>query len=242
VSAVEARTSGWPRTPEALDARQAALASLARAVQPWVPPEGHRPLVAGAFVCLPTGVPDREVRAGDPAWAAAAVMQGRRVMGTSVVRGVSGAPYVPGRLALQQGPILEAAVRALDVVPEVVLVNATGRDHPRAAGLALHLGAVLDLPTVGVTDRPLVARGPEPGTDRGAAAPLELGGEVVGFQVRTRPGTRPLCVHAAWRTDPDTARRVVLAATARLRTPEPLRRARRLARVARAEDEGRLAG
>jgi deoxyinosine 3'endonuclease (endonuclease V) len=42
-------------------------------------------------------------------------------------------------------------VRALPVVPEVLVVNATGRDHPRRAGLALHLGAVLRLPTVGVT-------------------------------------------------------------------------------------------
>ena len=50
-------------------------------------------------------------------------------------------------------------MRALPVAPEVLLVNATGRDHPRRAGLAFHLGAVLGLPTVGVTTRPLVAQG-----------------------------------------------------------------------------------
>jgi hypothetical protein len=70
-------------------------------------------------------------------------------------------------------------VRALPIVPKVLLVNATGRDHPRRAGLALHLGAVLGLPTVGVTTRPLVAKGPWPVDQRGAT--LWLGGEVVGL-------------------------------------------------------------
>jgi deoxyribonuclease V len=32
--------------------------------------------------------------------------------------------------------------------PDVLLVNATGRDHPRQAGLGVQLGAVLGLPTV----------------------------------------------------------------------------------------------
>ncbi len=51
---------------------------------------------------------------------------------------------------------------ALEVEPDVLLVNASGRDHPRRAGLALHLGALLDLPTVGVTHRLLVAEGAWP--------------------------------------------------------------------------------
>jgi deoxyribonuclease V len=41
-------------------------------------------------------------------------------------------------------------------------------------------------------------------------------------------------VHAAWRTDPVTAVRIVVAALGSWRTPEPLRLARELARVARA--------
>jgi deoxyribonuclease V len=90
-------------------------------------------------------------------------------------------------------------------------------------GLALHLGSVLGLPTVGITNRPLLAEGAWPADARGATAPLRLGGELVGYWLRTRTGTKPVAVHAAWRTGPWDAVAVVLAATRRARTPQPLR-------------------
>jgi deoxyribonuclease V len=150
------------------------------------------------------------------------------------VEGPAPAAYEAGLLALREGALLEAAVRALPEPSDVLLVNATGRDHPRRAGLAVHLGALLDLPTVGVTHRPLLAGGDWPPDKPGATAPLELEGEVVGAWVRTRAGTRPLAVHAGWRTDASTAAAVVLAAGAGVRTPEALRQARRVARSRRA--------
>ena len=154
-----------------------------------------------------------------------------------MTEGAAGAAYEPGLLALREGPLLEAAVRALPEPPEVLLVNATGRDHPRRAGLALHLGSVLDLPTVGLTHRTLLAVGEWPPDERGAQAPLLLARELVGYWLRTKRAARPLAVHAAWRPDPETAAQVVAAATRRARTPEPLRLARRAARVARARSE-----
>ncbi len=123
-----------------------------------------------------------------------------------MVEGAAGAPYEPGLLALREGPLLEAAVRSLAEPPQVLLVNATGRDHPRRAGLALHLGSLLELPTVGVTHRPLLAMGEWPSDEAAARAPLRAAGELVGYWLRTKRGTRPLAVHAAWQTDPETAR------------------------------------
>jgi deoxyribonuclease V len=161
----------------------------------------------------------------------------RHLAGTSVVRGAAGAAYEPGLLALREGRLLETAVRALPGTPEVVIANATGRDHPRGAGLALHLGAALDLASVGVTDRPLLAVGTDPGPGRGATSPLLLDGTEIARLLRTRVGARPLVVHPGWRTDLDTAVSVVLVAIRRSRTPEPLRRARREARRARAAEE-----
>ncbi|MBO0846911.1 MAG: endonuclease V, partial [Nocardioides sp.] len=98
----------------------------------------------------------------------------------------------------------------------------------------VHLGAVLAMPTVGVTHRPLIAQGGWPDDRRGAASPLRIGVELVGYWVRTQPGVRPLAVHPGWRVDPATAVDLVLATSARRRTPEPLRRARHAARIRRA--------
>jgi deoxyribonuclease V len=218
----------WPGSEEELVEVQLALA--AARPEPWRPERSDTP-AGGCFLCFGRGKVGAGAR-GDPGWAGAALLrEGSSV--TAVATGEAGAPYEAGLLALREGPLLEQAVRALPQLPQVLLVDATGRDHHRRAGLALHLGAVLDVPTVGVTHRPLIAEGAWPPDARGARAPLLLDGELVGFWVRTRPGTRPLACHAAWRTEPETAVEIALAFTGQRRTPEPLRQARTAARRAR---------
>ena len=228
----------WPETFAELAAEQERLAELEP--REWRPPAGGYS-IGGCFVCFPRGLPVPDER-GEPCWAGAAVVTRDHKVLLARVAGFSASPYLPGLLALREGVWLERAVRRLARPPEVLLVNATGRDHPRRAGLALHLGAVLDLPTVGVTHRALLAEGEWPELVRGRAAPLAIGGERVGAWLCTRTGARPLAVHAAWRTDPEAAVEAVLAAgRGRARTPNPLRHARRVARRARTAAE-RAAG
>ena len=220
--------SAWPASRiELIDAQRALAAETPIA---WAPIGD--PVIGGCFVCFPRGHTGRG-NAGDPAWAAATLMWRRRRQGHYVTIGSAGAAYEPGLLALRMGAILERVVRGLPEAPDVLLVDATGRDHPRRAGLALHLGAVLDRPTIGITHRPLAASGDPPEDRIGAASPLVLDGVVVGFWLRTRTGVRPVAVHAGWRVDAVTALEVVRHSWCSRRTPEPLREARRLARIAR---------
>ena len=221
----------WPPTTFELACEQTRLA--AEVVEEWTPSEG--PLgVAGCFICFRRGYSGTGER-GEPAWSAAVRMRGRRITEHALVTGRAGDSYAPGYLALREGPVLETAVRALRERPEVVLVNASGRDHPRRAGLALHLGAVLDIPTVGITHRPFGGQGDWPADERGAASPVTLDGDIVGFWLRSRLHARPVMVHAAWRTSPEIALEIARRCMYRARTPEPLRHARRLARLARAD-------
>jgi deoxyinosine 3'endonuclease (endonuclease V) len=144
----------WPATAHELTQQQHALGEMTP--EHWQPPTTVL-RIGACFVCFEPV--HGAGAAGNRGFAGAAVTHRRRLLAGVSVSGPAAEPYRPTLLALREGPLLEQAVRALEIVPEVLVVNATGRDHPRRAGLALHLGAVLGLPTVGVTTRPLLAPG-----------------------------------------------------------------------------------
>lgn len=218
----------WPTDPVELEAQQHELADMR--LTPWRPADTI--VAGGCFVCFGRGA-EGPGAAGDRAWAAATVVVQGRLVDAAQIRGEAGAPYAPGLLAAREGALLEEVVGALQRRPDVLLVNATGRDHPRRAGLALHLGWALELPTVGVTHRPLVASGATPGPDAGASSALWFEGEQVGWWLRTRSKARPLAVSPGWQTDLAAALEVVQTTAHYVRTPEPIRQARRLARTSR---------
>ena len=221
----------WPHAAESLRDLQQRVGEERPTA--WDLPE-HPLIAAGVFVCFPRGLRGPGA-AGDPAWIGAALTRDAHCIREQAATGRPRAPYEPGLLALREGPLLAAAVMALPIRPDVVVVNATGRDHPRGAGLALHLGAILDLATVGVTHRPLIAEGLRPPDRAGATTPTCLEGAEVGVWWRPRAGVRPIAVHAAWRTETATALAVIRRVAGGARTPAPLRCARRAARRARAE-------
>lgn len=243
----------WPGTESELvdeQHRVAAAADEVVSMDPWVLPMGAA-VVGACFVTFARGGAGPG-HAGDRGWAAAVAWKADEsdsgtpsrsgfVFASALVADRVPAAYSPGLLAHREGRILEVVLERLvhgGARPDVLLVDATGRDHPRRAGLALHLGAVLSMPTVGVTHRALVATGEPPVLVRGERSPVRIDGEVVGCWVCTRSGARPVLAHAAWRTNAETAARTVLAvSTPAARTPEPLREARRVARRARASAE-----
>lgn len=219
----------WPTDVETLIAHQRRLA--AAYPEPVTIDPGHA-LIAGSWVCFPRGVADMTSGA-EHAWCAAVSVRAGKLVDQRLIEGAAGAPYAAGLMALRLGRLLSQVIGSLAERPDLVLVAATARDHPRRAGLAWQLGAQLDIPTIGVTRRPLVAEGGWPREERGATAPLRVGASTVGCWLRTQRGVRPLAIHPGWRVDLDTAIAVVMAISRR-RTPEPLRQARQLARSARA--------
>jgi deoxyribonuclease V len=221
----------WPTDADSLIAYQHQLATAAP--EPYTFDQSTTS-IGGCWVCFPRGL----VGPGtdhDQGWAAVVIMSGGRVAEQRMISGTARAPYVPGLMALRLGPLIDEAVRATSRMPDLLLLDATAHDHPRRAGLALHVGAELDTPTIGVTHRPLVASGEWPSDHRGATSPLRIDDSVVGCWLRTQPEVRPLAVHPGWRIDLATAVEVVTMLTRRRRTPEPLRRARQLARRARSQ-------
>lgn len=142
-------------------------------------------------------------------------------------------PYVPGFFAFREGPAIISAVGALTRKPDLLLVDGHGRAHPRRAGIASHVGFLLEIPTVGVAKRILSGGAAELGPARGSACPLWDRGEIVGMAVRTKAGSRPVYVSPGHAMDLENAVAAVLSTTSTSRIPAPIREAHRISREVR---------
>lgn len=122
-------------------------ASVSLAESSLVPTE-DRPLVAGvdqAFL-------------DDHAVSAVVVLRGGEVVERAHAVTELSIPYIPGLLSFREGgPILDA-VSELDCDPDLFVFDGSGRIHFRQAGLATHMGVVLDTPAIGVAKSLLCGR------------------------------------------------------------------------------------
>lgn len=206
----------WPGSLEGARALQNALAARV-SVEDDIPPAPR--FVAGVDV----SPPDAE------GWVRGAVVVLRfpdlSLAEVRVGRDRPSVPYIPGYLAFREVPAVSDALRRIETVPDVILVDGQGLAHPRRFGLACHLGLVAGLPTVGCAKSRLLGRFDALGEERGSAAPLVHGEEIVGAAVRTRSYVSPIYVSIGHRVSLDAAARFALACCSRYRVPEPTRMA-----------------
>jgi deoxyribonuclease V len=142
-------------------------------------------------------------------------------------------PYIPGFLSFREGPAIIGALRKLKRRPDVILADGQGIAHPRSAGIASHIGVLLDIPAIGCAKSRLVGVYQEPGKERGDRSSLLYGGAIVGAVLTTRRGVRPLFVSAGHRITREESVEIVLHCANRFRLPEPLRRADHISRELR---------
>ena len=134
-------------------------------------------------------------------------------------------PYVPGLLSFREIPLLLPAFANLRQLPDLILADAHGWAHPRRAGLACHLGIVLDTPTIGCAKSVLLGEYEMPSLARGSVSALRDGKEQIGVALRSRAGVRPIFVSCGHRVSLRTAVRLTLACCDGYRIPKPLREA-----------------
>jgi deoxyribonuclease V len=134
-------------------------------------------------------------------------------------------PYIPGFLSFREGPAIIEALHGLKVTPDVILVDGQGIAHPKKLGIASHIGALLDMSTIGCAKSRLVGDYKEPKPRRRSRSALKYNGEIVGSVLRTRDNIKPLFVSPGHRVDLEDSVRLVLGCARGYRIPEPLRRA-----------------
>jgi len=161
-------------------------------------------------------------------------------------------PYIPGLLSFREGDAILSAFDELSRTPDLVLLDGSGRIHFREAGIATHVGVILDLPTVGVA-KSLLCGTPRESLDRklpaGTTVPIDADDDVttadpgthIGDAVQTRQFehseryVNPLIVSPGHRVSADTAADVVLACADGYKLPEPTRLADAYADEVKAE-------
>jgi deoxyribonuclease V len=149
-------------------------------------------------------------------------------------------PYVPGLLSFRELPALLPALEALGRTPDLIFVDGHGLAHPRAFGLASHLGVLTGIPAIGCAKSRLVGESEEPGREVGDQVPLLYKGKTVGAVLRTRRGVKPLYVSVGHLVDLPTSVRMVLACLRGVRLPEPQRKAHQAAEGSKREAKAGL--
>jgi len=136
-------------------------------------------------------------------------------------------PYIPTLLSFREIPPAYLAIKKLHTKPDVFMVDGQGFAHPYGLGFASHLGLILDKPTIGVA-KSLLCGEAEQNVEEGWA-PLRYKGKVIGAEVVTKQGTKPVYISVGHRVSLKRAIEIVLKCTEKYKLPEPTRKAHILA-------------
>jgi deoxyribonuclease V len=137
-------------------------------------------------------------------------------------------PYVPTLLAFREIPPAVMCIRKLRVQPGVLLVDGHGFAHPNRCGFASHLGLVMRKPTIGVAKGILVGE-VERTKVEGDVAFIRDKGEVIGAQIVSKRGFKPIYVSIGHMISLGTAIEIVKRCTLCNRVPQPVLQAHRIA-------------
>ncbi|MFH1064025.1 MAG: endonuclease V [Candidatus Woesearchaeota archaeon] len=126
--------------------------------------------------------------------------------------------YIPGFLTYRESPAILAAMSKLEQKPDILIISANGILHPRKIGMASHLGILLDMPTIGVSKKPLV------GEEKDSKVVVD--DEVRGVVLKTKTHAKPIYISPGHRVSLKTAEEVVRKCMVeKHKMPEPLHEA-----------------
>ena len=109
-------------------------------------------------------------------------------------------PYHPEYVAYREMPAIIEAFNQLEHEPDLLLIKGTGIAHPRKIGLASHLGLLLNIPTIAITDKSLF-----PFQKR----KVFIGSDLVGFHVTTKEHAKPILISPGHLITPGTTLSII---------------------------------
>jgi len=233
---------------EAMESMQRDIANAASFADDGVPDPGDF-VIAGSVEehgeYDPDGGPvvvgvDQAFVGDEAAVSATVAVQDGRIVEQSAGREPQEFPYIPGLLAFREAPAIVDALESLQTPADILVLDGSGRIHYRQAGIATHVGLLVDVPAIGVAKR-LLCGHPESSLDdplaEGTRVAIRADDEVdapngtrigYAFQSRQYPNperrhVNPLFVSPGHRISAETAVDVVEATCAGYKLPEPTR-------------------
>ena len=138
-------------------------------------------------------------------------------------------PYIPGFLSYRESPAIVEAFNKLEIKPDILIVDGHGITHPRKLGIASHVGLILDVPTIGISDKLLR------GTIKDEK--IYIDEDLRGKLVKTKEHAKPVIISVGHRISLRTAFGVVeKSIIPPHKLPEPLHLAHRYANKIRKEE------
>ena len=131
-------------------------------------------------------------------------------------------PYIPGLLSFREAPAIITAFRALKIKPDLLVIDGGGINHPRFAGLATHVGVILDVATIGVTKNILCGTGELP-DEEGDACIIKYKGKEIAYYLKSRKGSRPIIVAPGHKVSLATSLMLIKNCIRKHKLPEPTR-------------------
>jgi deoxyribonuclease V len=132
-------------------------------------------------------------------------------------------PYIPALLSFREGPVIIKALSRLVDRPDAIIFAGHGIAHPRAFGLASHLGLMFNIVSVGCARKKLVGEFDMPSENKGGCSPLIYNDNECGYVYRTKSNVKPMFISPGYKCSNSGALDIVVGCLSRYRMPVPLR-------------------
>ncbi|MDW7732522.1 MAG: endonuclease V [Methanolobus sp.] len=138
-----------------------------------------------------------------------------------VIRKV-GLPYIPTYLNFREGCAMVSVFLQATTRPDITIFDSCGINHPIRAGMAAYFGAVMDVPTIGVSKKILCGHAETP-VETGEYHELMQDGEQIGWVLKSNKRSNPIIIAPGNKVSMDTCLEVVQHCLKGYKLPEPTR-------------------
>ncbi|MBC7085386.1 MAG: endonuclease V [Methanomethylovorans sp.] len=143
-------------------------------------------------------------------------------------------PYISTYLSFREGYPLCCVFQELRIKPDLMLVDGCGISHPRGAGIATHLGVVLNVPTIGISKKVLCGKSVAP-IKQGEANPLIHESKHIGWLLKSTKTSKPIIVTPGHYISVKSALSMTKMFLKGYKLPEPIRLADNFAYMIRSQ-------